>query len=209
MHKYGRQSTNASIYDLKNDLSDVHKYKDEIVDYELEKIWSLYDIDDNGTLDFDEMREYIQTSAFKSLNLTDRQVKEIYLSIDRDNNGTIDREELAKFLKILLSQLQNQIRENKSNTYKFLNKLKCPETDVSRDIRITAEVEKIWIIYDTDDNGILDFAEVKDYIKKTAFASKNLDDDQVQELYETIDRDGNGKIDRQEMAQFLNLLVIL
>ena len=37
----------------------------------------------------------------------------------------------------------------------------------------------------------------------------NLSDEEVQEIYETIDRDGNGTVDKKEMAQFLNLLVVL
>jgi len=34
------------------------------------------------------------------------------------------------------------------------------ESKVSRDIRILAEVEKIWIKYDLDGNGLLDYEEV-------------------------------------------------
>lgn len=71
---------------------------------------------------------------------------------------------MAQFLRILFSQLQLGIKENKNNSYKFLNKFQCPETDVSRDIRITSEVEKIWIIHDEDENGTLDFNEIKEYI---------------------------------------------
>lgn len=136
-------------------------------------------------------------------------MKEIYLSIDRDANGTVDKEEMVKFLKILLSDLQKNIRKNKESNYKFLKKLQCPETDVSRDIRVTAEVEKIWIVHDVDKNGTLDFEEVKEYIKGTAFSSMDLTDYQVEEIYGTIDKDGNGSVDREEMAQFLNLLLIL
>jgi len=45
----------------------------------------------------------------------------------------------------------------------------CPyETEVSRDIRILSEVEKVWIIFDGDNSGYLDKEEVKDYIKYMA-----------------------------------------
>ena len=115
---------------------------------------------------------------------------------------------MAQFLKILMSDLQDQLRENEKNSYKFLNKFPCPETDVSRDIRVTAEVEKIWIIHDADQNGTLDFDEVKEYIQKTAFKSLNLTDYQILQIYDSIDKDGNGSIDKTEMAQFLNLLII-
>ena len=35
------------------------------------------------------------------------------------------------------------------------------ESKTSRDIRIMAEVEKIWILYDLDANGELDYEEIK------------------------------------------------
>ena len=38
------------------------------------------------------------------------------------------------------------------------------QTKVSRDIRILAEVEKIWIIYDIDNNKKLDIDEVTEYL---------------------------------------------
>ena len=60
-----------NIYDLKNnDITE--STRDDRISVELEKIWEIYDIDDNGTLDFDEMKEYIQKTAFKSLHLSDR-----------------------------------------------------------------------------------------------------------------------------------------
>ena len=36
---------------------------------------------------------------------------------------------------------------------------------LSREIKVMAEVEKIWITYDADKNGWLDYGEVKNYLK--------------------------------------------
>lgn len=33
--------------------------KEQAIIQEVDRIWQVYDIDDNGTLDFDEMKEYI------------------------------------------------------------------------------------------------------------------------------------------------------
>ena len=47
--------------------------------------------------------------------------------------------------------------------------MSCPyQTTVSRDIKILAEVEKIWIIFDLDNNGSLEKEEIQDYIKYIA-----------------------------------------
>ena len=77
-----------------------------------------------------------------------------------------------------------------------MNKCECPETDVSQDIRILSEVERIWILYDLDENGTLDLDEMSLYIRETAFKSLNLSELQIKEIYKKIDADGNGTIDR-------------
>lgn len=40
------------------------------------------------------------------------------------------------------------------------------ETPVSMGIKILSEVEKIWILYDADNNGTLDQEEIQDYVKQ-------------------------------------------
>ena len=106
-----------------------------------------------------------------------------------------------------MNLVQAQLEDSIKNPYQFLNKKKVPETFVSQEIRVISEVEKIWILYDLDDNGTIDFDEMKLYIKETAFKSLKLSDEQLIEIYGTIDADGNGTIDRDEMAQFLKLLI--
>lgn len=39
------------------------------------------------------------------------------------------------------------------------------ESELSKEIRILAEVEKIWIIYDIDGNGKIDQDEIADYLQ--------------------------------------------
>ena len=39
------------------------------------------------------------------------------------------------------------------------------ETEVSKQIKALAEVEKIWILYDVDDSGVLEFEEIESYLK--------------------------------------------
>ena len=71
---------------------------------------------------------------------------------------------MLTFLNIFVAKLSFRIKENKNNSYKFLNKLSVPETTLSRDIRITSEVEKIFILCDLDEDGKLDYKELKQYI---------------------------------------------
>ena len=87
-------------------------------------------------------------------------------------------------------------------------KMHCPfETKVSKEIRILAEVEKVWIIYDLDNSGSLDKEEVKDYIKFMAGAGNSMTDDQIDQVYDMIDIDNNGSIDKAEMETFLQVMM--
>ena len=77
-------------------------------------------------------------------------------------------------------------------------------TPLSLEIKVMCEVEKIWIIYDRDDNRTLDFEEVIDYLKERAYPHLSLSIEELRSIMETIDIDGNGTIDKAEMGTFLH-----
>ena len=54
------------------------------------------------------------------------------------------------------------------------------ESVTSMEIKYLAEVEKIWILYDLDDNGELDFDETKAYLKEMAYPYLSLPDSKLE-----------------------------
>ena len=86
--------------------------------------------------------------------------------------------------------------------------VRTTETDLSKEIRILSEVEKIWIIFDGDNNGTLDREEIKGYIKFMAEPVLQLCDQQIDEIFNLIDDDINGSIDKQEMTMFLKVMML-
>ena len=76
------------------------------------------------------------------------------------------------------------------------------------EIKLLSEVEKIWIIYDVDNSGLLERNEVHDYIKQMAQPSVDLAEKQIDEIYNLIDTDGDGSIDKKEMETFLRILMV-
>ena len=80
------------------------------------------------------------------------------------------------------------------------------ETRISRDTRICAVVEQIWIILDLDNSGPLDREEDKDYIKYKAGSILTLNDDGINQIYSLIDSDNDGSISKKEMEMFCNAL---
>ena len=61
------------------------------------------------------------------------------------------------------------------------------------------EIERIWIIYDKDNNGKIDFDELVIYLKERAYPHLDLSMDQLESIMTSMDKDGNGTIDKKEM----------
>ena len=101
-------------------------------------------------------------------------------------------------------------KDNRKHSLFHGNPMICPyETKVSRDIRVLSEVEKIWIIFDGDNNGSLNKEEVQAYLNYIAGTTMKLSQGQVDEIYGLIDTDNDGQIDKDEMQVFLKALMIL
>ena len=50
------------------------------------------------------------------------------------------------------------------------------ESKISLQIKVLCEVEKMWIIYDRDNSGTVDYEEIVDYLKEISEQELNLTD---------------------------------
>ena len=67
-------------------------------------------------------------------------------------------------------------------------------------------MDEIWIKYDTDGNGELDFDEVKALVKEMLHESSKDADfslDEFKTLFAEFDANGNDVIDKNEMKRFI------
>ena len=69
---------------------------------EVEKIWILYNLNEDNALEFDEVRDYLMDCAQPAIRLSDRQIHDIYTSIDTDNSGTVSKKELEQFIRLMM-----------------------------------------------------------------------------------------------------------
>ena len=74
---------------------------------EVEKIWILYDLDMNNTLEFEEIQKYLREMAFPHLTLSDDQVQKLFDSIDDNGDRQVTKEEMMLFVQKLLEQQKN------------------------------------------------------------------------------------------------------
>lgn len=73
-------------------------------------------MDRNGTLDKEEVKEYIKLMSEQVLTLHDAQIDELYSIIDTDSDGAINKKEMEIFLKAMMS-LQDNLSFKNSNKY--------------------------------------------------------------------------------------------
>ena len=78
------------------------------------------------------------------------------------------------------------------------------ESQTSIDIKISAEVEKIWINYDLDKNGTLEVNEVHKYLKDRC---PHMPEDAIQKTFSQMDLNNDGHIDKQEMFVYVKALM--
>lgn len=91
---------------------------------------------------------------------------------------------------------------NNNNLFKIPQEI---ETETSKDIKVLCEVEKIWIIYQVDKDGFLEYQEIEEYVKN--MTQPPLAEQEIRQIYKEIDLDGDGHIDKVEMFSFLRKLM--
>ena len=80
-------------------------------------------------------------------------------------------------------------------------------TSVSLDIKAAAEVEKIWILYNLNGDETMDFMEVMDYLIDNSKPRLTVNNQQIQDIYNRIDKDRSGLITKPELEQFIRTLM--
>lgn len=70
---------------------------------------------------------------------------------------------------------------------------------------VNQSVTRIWEDYDTSKDGYLTLAESRSFIRDSFgnTSTRVFSDSDVENLFKRIDSDGDGKINKDEMAQFL------
>ena len=61
-----------------------------------------------------------------------------------------------------------------------------------------AEIKSIFVLYDANNNGVLDKKELVEALSATGY-----DDEEIEDMFEEFDADGNGEIDLEEFISML------
>ncbi|KAJ3292604.1 Centrin-1 [Borealophlyctis nickersoniae] len=135
------------------------------------------------------------------------EIREAFDLFDTDGSGTIDIKELKVAMRALgfepkkdeLKKMMQEVDKSGSGTVDFnefleLMTVKMSERD-SRD-----EILKAFRLFDDDETGKISFKNLKRVAKELG---ENLTDEELQEMIDEADRDGDGEINEEEFLRIM------
>jgi len=163
---------------------------------EFMKIWREYDTDNSGYIEADELKHFLRDllkEAKKEPIDEDKLIEytDTLLSIfDSNKDGKLQLSEMAKLLPV---------KEN------FLNRpsFKGATSRITKD-----DIERVFALYDRDNNGSIENEELKGFLKDLLeLVKKDYDAQDLQEFENSIlagcDYNKDGKINKKELTMIL------
>ncbi|CAC5357213.1 CETN1 [Mytilus coruscus] len=136
-----------------------------------------------------------------------QEIREAFDLFDTDGSGTIDAKELKVAMRALgfepkkeeIKKMIQEIDKDGSGTIDFNDFLtimtqKMSEKDVKE------EILKAFRLFDDDETGKISFRNLKRVAKELG---ENLTDEELQEMIDEADRDGDGEINQEEFLKIM------
>jgi len=176
--------------------------KDEIL-----KAFRLFDDDETGKISFKKTQ---MTRPKKRTELTEEQkqeIKEAFDLFDTDGSGNIDSKELKVAMRALgfepkreeIKKLISEVDKDGSGVIDFPEFLDMMTAKMQeRDPR--EEMMKAFRLFDDDESGKISFKNLKRVAKELG---ENMTDDEIAEMIEEADRDGDGEIGEEEFMRIM------
>ena len=146
----------------------------------------------------------------RSTGLTEEQkqeIREAFDLFDTDGSGTIDAKELKVAMRALgfepkkeeIKKMISDIDKDGSGTIDFSEFLEMMTAKMSeKDSR--EEILKAFRLFDDDETGKISFRNLKRVAKELG---ENMTDEELQEMIDEADRDGDGEINEDEFLRIM------
>ena len=159
------------------------------------------------------MTSYKKTAISKQKKRTElteeqkQEIKEAFDLFDTDGSGTIDAKELKVAMRALgfepkkeeIRKLIADVDTNGSGVIDFPEFLDMMTTKMAeRDPR--EEMGKAFRLFDDDETGKISFKNLKRVAKELG---ENMTDEEIQEMIDEADRDGDGEISEEEFMRIM------
>ncbi|KAI8589219.1 centrin-1 [Geranomyces variabilis] len=142
-----------------------------------------------------------------------QEIREAFDLFDTDGSGTIDTKELKVAMRALgfepkkeeLKKMVAEVDRTGSGVIDFNDFLELMTSKMSeKDTR--EEIVKAFRLFDDDDTGKISFKNLKRVAKELG---ENLTDEELQEMIDEADRDGDGEISQEEFLRIMKKTVSL
>ncbi|CAH1115500.1 unnamed protein product [Psylliodes chrysocephalus] len=167
---------------------------------EFMKIWREYDTDGSGYIEADELKNFLRdllkeakrmndVSEDKLIEYTDTMLQ----VFDFNKDGRLQLSEMAKLLPVKENFLCRQVfKEGMEGATKLTR----------------ADIERVFSLYDRDNNGTIENEELRGFLKDLLeLVKKDYDAQDLQEFEETIlrgvDYSQDGKVNKKELTMIL------
>ncbi|KAJ3160909.1 hypothetical protein HDU86_008271 [Geranomyces michiganensis] len=136
-----------------------------------------------------------------------QEIREAFDLFDTDGSGTIDTKELKVAMRALgfepkkeeLKKMVAEVDRTGSGVIDFNDFLELMTGKMSeKDTR--EEIVKAFRLFDDDDTGKISFKNLKRVAKELG---ENLTDEELQEMIDEADRDGDGEISQEEFLRIM------
>ena len=164
------------------------------------KLFAHYDRDNSGELDFEEFRRAVRKDVgMKKNQVTDEELREIFDQADTDGGGTIS---LAEFADMFVGQHRAtqvvtaaHFRHNSVAGQLFQRILEHADAK-------NASLTQLFHRFDKDDTGGLDREAFRQAMLDIGIV---LDKQEIREVFQDCDQDGDGFISHKEFADRMRL----
>ncbi|XP_063430894.1 uncharacterized protein LOC134712857 [Mytilus trossulus] len=216
---------NLSDQELKNIISEVDVDGNGIIDFqefltmmakktkdtdseeEIREAFKVFDNDGNGTISSNDLRQIMTTFGDKLPDDEIAEFKEAFSLFDKDGDGTISSAELGVVMRSLgqnpseqeLTDLVNEVDIDGNGIIDFQEFLtmmakKMKDTDTEEEIR------EAFRVFDKDGSGSISANDLRHIM--TNLGDK-LPDEEVDEMIQEADLDGDGQIDYIEFVKMM------
>jgi len=136
-----------------------------------------------------------------------QEIREAFDLFDTDGSGTIDAKELKVAMRALgfepkkeeIKKMISDIDKDGSGTIDFSEFLEMMTAKMSeKDSR--EEILKAFRLFDDDETGKISFRNLKRVAKELG---ENMTDEELQEMIDEADRDGDGEINEDEFLRIM------
>ncbi|OEH74326.1 centrin-1-like isoform x1 [Cyclospora cayetanensis] len=152
---------------------------------EIRDAFDLFDTDGSGCIDAKELKVAMRALGFEPKR---EEIRKLIAAADADGTGTI---EFSEFLSMMTQKIVSELALGNSLLV-LVSRIQVLARDPKE------EMLKAFRLFDDDGTGKITFKNLKRVAKEIG---ENISDEEIQEMIDEADRDGDGEINEEEFLR--------